>query len=103
MLCATPSSSRSSCGSTDDVSCGSTDDVSCASTDDVSDVSTDDVSDVSTGDISSSCVSVHNATPCTTPLNCSTSCVTHKAAILRTGRILAKPCRMRWKLLSGKF
>src|SRR6218665_3513097 len=61
MLCTTPSSSSSSCVSTNDVSCVSTDDVSDVSTDDVSDVSTDDVSCVSTtDDVSSSCISVEN-------------------------------------------
>src|SRR6218665_2254923 len=102
MLCATPSSSSSSCVSTDDVSCVSTNDVSDVSTDDISDVSTDDVSCVSTtDDVSSSCISVENAM-LFNPLSCS-PCVSHKDAILGTGRILAKPCRTRWKLLSGKF
>src|SRR6218665_1722742 len=86
MLCTTPSSSSSSSVSTDDVSCAST----------------DNVSDISTDDVSSSCVSVHNAMICTTPPSCSSFRVPHKAAILGTGRILAKLCRMRWKLLSGK-
>src|SRR6218665_3696866 len=46
-------------------------------------------SSVSTDDVSSWCISVPNGTVCTTPLSCSS------VAILRTGRILAKPCRTR--------
>src|SRR6218665_1380276 len=102
MLCATLPNSGSASVSTDAVSCASTDDVSNISTDDVSDVSTDDVSDVSTDNVSASCVSVHNAMLCTTPTSCSSFLVPHKAAILGTGRILAKLCRLSWKLLSGK-
>src|SRR6218665_2671105 len=103
MLCTTPLSSSSSSASTDDIFDVSTDDLSDVSTDDVSDVSIDDVFGDSTDDESSSCVSVPNAMLCTTLMSCSASCVSHKAAILRTGRILAKPCKMGWKLLSGKL
>src|SRR6218665_3328923 len=103
ILCTIPLSTTSSSASTDDVSGASTNDVSGVSTGDVSDVSIGDVSGVSNDNVSSLCVSLQNAILCTNPPSCSSFCALHKAAILRTCRILAKPCRMGWKLLSRKF